>query len=221
MAKTKKQRQSLPIDPDPPVSTTEPKYVYTCTCGFRDPKPLVVGAHIGRMSRKEPGMHTSGGKINVETGEVVLPPVKDRTPEQKHEMQRKSASKLKADKKAARSVRLQNQAAIPIAKLPRTTNLSEASLFRFTPKMIEGVVTPIMIDAREAAIREWGWPADMDWTDFIDTWFYHSFKACGVTLHTYTVDPEAAKGWAKQGIISNNGDAEPKEGEGEEEQDAS
>lgn len=49
-------------------------------------------------------------------------------------------------------------------------------------------LTPIMITAKEAAVREWGWEREMPFEDFLDTVLYHLFKDRGIILQGYIVE---------------------------------
>jgi len=167
-----------------------PKYV--CSCGFDTPVKKEFTSHLLQMGKKEPGVHKSKGLFGPD-GNQVLPPDAERTPEQKAEVARVSEEnrkkreeeKKKGGKDSSTKVTKTTQ---QVAQRARTDVLMEATSFRLMPKVYEAPLSPIMIGAREAATNVWGWPKDMSLGDFLDTWLYHSFKAFGITLNTYTVD---------------------------------
>jgi len=71
-------------------------------------------------------------------------------------------------------------------------------------------LTPIMMNARAVAQYELGWIPDMPWEDFIDTVFYHYFKALGFTLQGYIKDKvveeaESTKTSVQSQKVSGNG----------------
>lgn len=55
---------------------------YGCTCGFRTTDNKEIRGHVFNMSRQDgKGTHQSLGRINLQTGEVIMPPFRQRTPE--------------------------------------------------------------------------------------------------------------------------------------------
>lgn len=67
-----------------------------------------------------------------------------------------------------------------------TTNLADAAILTISPQTF--TMSPTLIwQAREAAIREWGWPPDISPEDFLDTYLYISFKQRGIMLGGYQV----------------------------------
>ncbi|MDD5060771.1 MAG: hypothetical protein PHN44_00625 [Candidatus Marinimicrobia bacterium] len=159
--------------------------VFKCLCGFAHTDPKKFGSHIMFSNKKEPGQHKSLGLFNLLTGELIQPPLKEMTPEQLTDYKtllREKQKEKKAEKKAASGV------IVSPSKMVRTEAVSEATAYRFVPRVYEAPLSPIMIGAREAATNVWGWPKDMSLADFLDTWLYFSFKAFGITLITYSVD---------------------------------
>lgn len=80
-----------------------------------------------------------------------------------------------------------------------TNNPSAATLIKFIPQVVTCPLTPLMLVAKEAAIREWGWRPDMPWENFFDTCLYLYFEACGITLQGCIInaqieDAESEKG---------------------------
>ncbi len=67
-----------------------------------------------------------------------------------------------------------------------TTNLADAAILTVTPQTF--TMSPTLIwQAREAAIREWGWDPAITPEDFLDTHLYYSFKQRGIVLGGYQV----------------------------------
>ncbi len=64
---------------------------------------------------------------------------------------------------------------------------------RFAPVSFTCQYTPIMYTARQAAVEQWGWPADLSLEDFLDTCLYHVFKDRGIILEGYIVEEEVEK----------------------------
>ncbi len=65
-------------------------------------------------------------------------------------------------------------------------SIAEANIVAISPKRFE-MSSALLWQAREAAIREWNWPADISPEDFLDTWLYESFKQRGIILGGYQV----------------------------------
>ena len=67
-----------------------------------------------------------------------------------------------------------------------TTNLADAAILTVSPQTF--TMSPTLIwQAREAAIREWGWDPNLSPEDFLDTYLYISFKQRGILLGGYRV----------------------------------
>jgi len=145
------------------VEETRP-LLYACTCGFTTPSPKELRTHIFNSSRLEgKGTHRSAGKVDAETGEIVLPPAREL-----RKMGRQQAAKEAAVKKAE--------------------NLSQVQQIQFTPAMLRCNFTPIMRAAYEAAVREFNWPSTMTIEDFLDTCLAFFFKDRGITLAGYIIE---------------------------------
>jgi hypothetical protein len=77
----------------------------------------------------------------------------------------------------------------PYAGTERAKNLDDSVSVTIAPKTF--TMSPTLIwQAREAAIREWGWPADISPEDFLDTFIYIAFKQRGIMLGGYQVIDE-------------------------------
>jgi len=59
---------------------------YACVCGFKTDDGKEIRTHVMLMSAQDgKGTHKSLGRINLQTGEIVLPPWNKRTKEQKRQ----------------------------------------------------------------------------------------------------------------------------------------
>ncbi|MFH1486989.1 MAG: hypothetical protein ABIH46_13030 [Chloroflexota bacterium] len=77
----------------------------------------------------------------------------------------------------------------PPGKIARTgvvpsDNLADAQIVAISPRRVE-MSSTLLWQAREAAIKELRWPADISPEDFLDTWLYESFKSIGIILGGY------------------------------------
>lgn len=163
---------------------------YGCTCGFRTTDNKEITRHVFNMSRLEgKGTHRSLGRINLQTGEVTMPPYNQRTAEQKRQ------SKY-AHKRSNAGGATQGGA---LAPSQRTTEiLPNAQELRFVPRVYTTDYSPIIRAAQDAAVEFWGWPKDMLLGDFLDTALHFLFKEHGITLAGYTISDEAQEALEKQ-----------------------
>lgn len=154
---------------------------YGCTCGFRTTDNKEISKHVFNMSRQDgKGTHKSLGRINLQTGEVIMPPYRERTPEQK-----------KQSKFAKKRAATQDGGLSPPVKT--TDVLAKAQEIRFVPRVYTTDYSPIMRAAQDAAIELWKWPTNMELGDFLDTALYILFKEHGITLAGHTISDEARK----------------------------
>lgn len=138
--------------------------LYACTCGFTTPNAKELRTHVFNTSRLEgKGTHRSAGKVDAQTGEIVLPPAREL-----RKMTQHSATKDVALKKA--------------------DNLSQVQQLQFTPTMLRCNFTPIMRAGYEAAVSEFQWPLNMGIEDFLDTCLAFFFKDRGITLAGYIIE---------------------------------
>ena len=146
---------------------------YGCACGFVTDSLKKFRAHLLTAKRTDPsGEHRSIGRVNLLTGEVVLPPWEERTPEQ-----------LQMSKYG----RKKNDGHHPV----RTTEvLADATEIKVVPRVYTIDYSPILRSAQEAAVREWGWRKDMPLGNFIDTVIYNFFYEHGIRLAAYLVETE-------------------------------
>lgn len=145
---------------------------YGCSCGFTTDDLGEFRRHLTSKGKVEKGKHKSLGRVNLQTGEVIMPPVKDRTTEQK---KASVYGKRKTD---------------GATETTKTTELSAAQQVKFVPRVFTCDYTPVMRAAQEAAIREWGWRSDMPLDNFLDTVLHIAFKDRGIILAGYIVERE-------------------------------
>lgn len=155
---------------------------YGCSCGFRTEDMIEFRTHVMLSSGQDgKGTHTSVGRVNMQTGEVVMPPWKKRTKEQQ---QRSTHGKHK------RKV-VTGSTSVVAPPIKTTDILSGAQELRFVPRIYTTDYSPIMRAAQEAAVEFWGWPADMPFGDFLDTALHLLFREHGITLAGYSISEEA------------------------------
>lgn len=132
---------------------------WRCSCGYSEEAKAVFLNHF-RHNRN--GDHKSQGWLDPATGEVrTVPP-----------------SKLPKTDAPARPG--------PATGAKSTTALAEAQTLTIYPKRFE-MSSVLLWQAREAAIREWGWPPDISAEDFLDTFLHFAFMQRGILLGGYTV----------------------------------
>ncbi len=148
---------------------------YACTCGFMTSDKNKFRKHFLEEGKAEPGKHRSRGRINLQTGEIVLPPWEERTKEQK-------AQSLFGKKDRGNGHK-------DVEAVKQTDVMADAQLIRFVPRVYTVNYTPIMRLAQEAAVREWGWRRDMPLENFLDTCLHLLFKSADppIFLNGYVV----------------------------------
>lgn len=155
---------------------------YACVCGFKTDDGKEIRTHVMLMSAQDgKGTHKSLGRINLQTGEIVLPPWNKRTKEQKRQST------------YGKRVREASTAGMGAVAPPvRTTDiLANAQELRFVPRVYTTDYSPIIRAAQDAATEFWGWPSNMSLGDFLDTALHFLFKEHGITLAGYTINDEA------------------------------
>jgi len=167
---------------------------YKCSCGFITDDKTKFLLHIAQGNRRDgKGFHKSQGRVNVVTGEITMPPYKERTLEQKNESNfGRKALKLGPTGKTS---------------VIRTTDiLSQASEIKFIPRIYTTTYTPIMQAAQDAAVKYFGWRPNMPFENFIDTVLFLYFKEHDVELGAYHVGESLVK--ARQGAIEEKPEPE-------------
>jgi len=151
---------------------------YGCSCGFKTLGRKEFSRHLIEAGHRDgKGTHKSIGRVNMQTGEVVMGPWVERTKEQQER------STIGQKKKEGSGKTFQQAAAV-----------QDATSLRVVPRIYTIPFTPIMNMGREAAVREWGWPSDMAFEDFLDTVIYHMFNDRNITLIGYIVNDKVEGG---------------------------
>jgi hypothetical protein len=215
--------EKVPPAAKPPAADAPPVKkgrAYVCTCGFSHTDPSKFGGHVGHGKLTDPGKHESKGLIDLDTGEVIRPPVVQRDLQQRQEVIRESREKAKARNKSVGSSGPQY-----------TANPAVAQQIQLIPRVITMDFSPIIRAAYECAVNLWGWDHQMSLGDFIDTWLYNTYVEHGVTLTPYIVNESSEQREARLEAIRKEktvpslpvdvgvftGDGEEPEGEEEEE----
>lgn len=165
---------------------------YACSCGLIEPdlnqfKGHQMSTHADREN------HQSLGRINTETGEIVMPPAKDRTKEQWAE--------AKYGKKPELSERSSSPSTASKVTPQQPEAMQRAMQIRFVPRIYTIDYSPILRAAQDASIEFWRWPADMSLGDFIDTVLHMFFKEKGITLVGYIVEETEEERQRREAII--------------------
>jgi len=159
---------------------------YLCSCGEKILGKKEFQKHLLRRSREEgKGTHVSMGRVNMDTGEVTMPPWEQRTDEQKQRsvFGRKSIPTSGKDGGKDGGGRKDVPA--------RTTDiLAHATQLRLVPRVFTCDYTPVMRAAQVAASEVWKWP-DMPFEDFVDTILNMFFKSRGIILTGYIIQEGA------------------------------
>jgi hypothetical protein len=155
---------------------------YKCSCGFITDDRMKFVQHLGHIGKKEgKDKHQSMGRVNLITGEITMPPYLQRTQEQRHETTiGKRVEKIQVDGKIVKAREIPST---------RTTDiLAQASEVRFVPRIFTTTYTPIMMQAQDAAVKYFGWRANMPFENFLDTVIFLYFREHGIRLGEYNVD---------------------------------
>ena len=190
--------------PDPKTETVEPELGYACICGWKTTDKVEFTNHCMFQGQKDgKGTHKSLGRVDMVTGEVVMPPEAERTPEQKRQSKQRLNKRdnggggaggggEEAVKEAAGEAKKEAADAKKEAKgaatLQGTKEITEAQQLRMVPKVFTMGYTPIMRVAQDAAVKYFGWRPDMPFENFVDTVLYYYFMEKGITLMGYVVD---------------------------------
>ena len=169
---------------------------YACSCGFVTPDLNKFKGHQMTWARRDKENHQSLGRVNIETGEIVMPPAKDRTKEQWAEA--KYGKKLELSEQPSSSPSVRQKASIQ-----QTEAMARAMQIRFVPRIYTIDYSPILRAAQDASIEFWKWPADMSLGDFIDTVCYMFFKEKGITLVGYIVEETEEERLRREESIKN------------------
>ena len=158
---------------------------YACACGFMTGDLSLFHSHMLNMAKnKSSEEHRSLGRVNLESGEVTMPPADQRTPEQW-----KQAKYGKKPETSGKSLKTSKKNSVVSRNAPRPIdNIAGAVQVKFVPRVYTIDYSPILRMAQDAAIKYFGWREDMPFGNFLDTVMYLYFKDKGITLAGYVVE---------------------------------
>ena len=168
-------------EPESKKSESQAGEGYKCLCGYITDSRQAFFHHMGAGARADgPGVHKSLGRVNLISGDIVMPPYPERTKEQKAE--------------STHGLRTQKGLTPGKVTAVRTTDiLASASEIKFIPRIFTTTYTPIMHQAQDAAVKWFGWPSNMQFEDFLDTVLFKAFDMWGIKLGQYGVDEDLVK----------------------------
>lgn len=160
----------------PMVTNSQSGDGYKCSCGYIADTKSKFLLHLGQSTKRDgKGVHQSEGRVNLQTGEITMPPWNQRTRAQKDESSYgKRAQKLTSDGK--------------VVNVRTTDILAQASEIKFVPRIFTCTFTPIMQAALTASVNVFRWRSNMPFENFLDTVLYYYFMEHGVQLAGYIVD---------------------------------
>lgn len=144
---------------------------YGCQCGETFPDLKSFRQHLFHTGRIEPGIHKSVGRVNPETGEIIMPPYLERTKEQQ----------------AASAIGKKKDGADKVGMIPAST-YSEADWLKLVPRSYTIEFSPILRGGIVASQQLWGWRRDMPIGNFLDTVIHGFFADRGVRLAAYIIE---------------------------------
>ena len=164
---------------------------YKCTCGTILETKKEFSSHLLHSNQgEEKGQHHSAGRVNLETGEVTMPPWAGRTPEQKALTQHSTKKERKERKEQ------------PHTEAIRPTEIiAQATQLKAIPRVYTFDYSPVMRAAQDAVIFLWGWP-EMGLGDLIDTIFHMFFESKGVKLASFTIDETEEEREEREAAVS-------------------
>jgi len=186
------QGENQAVEEREQVEESQANEGYGCSCGFTTLDKNDFKRHFFGVVK---GEHSSLGRVNVQTGEVIMPPWIKRTPEEKQQS--------RYAKKDPRSAKGAERTPTKV-----TDSLADAQRIQVVPRVFTMDYTPIMRAGQQAATKLFGWREDMPLQNFVDTILHHFFADRGIILAGFIVTENAT--WYK-----------PKESEEEEETDGS
>jgi len=171
--------------PEEAASEAQALEGYLCSCGFQEYDVNQFKKHM-LVTSKDRKNHESRGRVNFETGEIIMPPAKDRTKEQWKIA--KYGNKPEAVVTAGKGGKTPTQ-------IKSIDILAQATQIRLVPRIYTIDYTPIMRAGHQAVHELWGWPTDMTLGEILDTIIHTFFKDRGVTLAGYIIEetPEQKK----------------------------
>ena len=180
---------------------------YRCICGDISTELGLFRSHLMKMGKIEPGEHKSQGRVNLESGEITMPPWDQRTPEQKAAT---TYAKKKRPGMGSPSGRGEKKEIPPSRS---TEVLATAQQIRLVPRIHTMDYSPIMRAAQDAAIRFWGWRPEMPFGNFIDTILHGYFKDRGITLAGYILEESEEERAKREAFLEKQQQKEQAESE--------
>lgn len=171
------------------MTTGQDLLIYKCQCGFTHSDKKTFSNHLMLAGQKDgKGVHKSLGRVNQSTGEIVMPPFKDRSPEQK----------------AASTYGLKKKDGETGGAIRQTEIVAAATQIKFVPRVLVCSLTPVMLAAWSADQELWGWPSDMPFEEVINQWAIHFHRDRGVELTAYVIkNPTEHQAIRKQNLAAN------------------
>ena len=154
---------------------------YACSCKEVFPDLGQFRSHFG-LTRNDRANHQSLGRINIGTGEITMPPAKDRTKEQWAE------AKYGKKEEKVQPTAVTPRPPSPTKPIRHTEVMAQAVEIKFVPRVYTIDYSPILRAAQDAAIKYFGWRAEMPLGNFIDTVMFLFFKEKGITLAGYIIE---------------------------------
>lgn len=178
------------------MTTGQDLLIYKCQCGFTHSDKKTFSNHLMLQGQKDgKGVHKSLGRVNSQTGEIVMPPFDQRTKEQK----------------AASTYGLKKKDSETGGAIRQTEIVAAATQIKFVPRVLVCSLTPVMLAAWAADQELWGWPADMPFEEVINQWAIHFHRDRGVELTAYVIKDPAAHNAIKTQNLAAVGAAEKTE----------
>ncbi len=200
------QTGEAPGEPAPDELASEAQSLegYLCSCGVQEVDVNLFKKHM-LVTSKDRSNHQSRGRVNFSTGEVIMPPAKDRTKEQ----WKLAKYGLKAD--APLGVKVGGR---PAVQVRHAEVLTQANQIRLVPRIYTIDYSPIMRAAHQAVIDLYGWPPEMPLGEILDRILHDWFKGKGVTLAGYIITETAEQKARRESAVAaknNGGKPEPEE----------
>ncbi len=178
---------------------------YACSCGKNLETLKAWRSHSMTGNNQEgKGTHLSAGRVNMQTGQITMPPWKDRTPEQKRVSRIGQKTPTGEDKSGGQEVKPK----LGRPQIAQTDSLGLATSVNFVPRVFTTTYTPIMQASQVASVELWGWPK-MSLEDFLDTVLYLFFKDRGVTLQGYFINETDEERAAREAMLNSRGNGGP------------
>lgn len=180
------------LQPEEAASEAQAIEGYLCSCGLEEYDLKAFKKHM-LVTSKDRKNHESRGRVNFQTGEVIMPPAKDRTKEQ-----------WKLAKYGLPSTSATTEGGKPATKMRTIDVVAQATQIRLVPRIYTIDYSPIMRAAHQAVHELWGWPVDMTLGEILDTIIHTMFKDRGVTLAGYIIEETPEEKEARLAAIAKN-----------------